>query len=300
MTNWLDWGIQVVLWCQQFSPTLDLPFVILTFLGDEKFFLPLLALLYWCVDRRMGARLGLLLVLSACVNALAKDLFEQPRPFAYDARVRQIVAASGGGFPSGHTQATVVFWGYVAALSRRAWLWGVAVFLMLFVPLSRIYVGNHFPLDLLGGYVLGTVLLLLYHWLAPPVTQWLIHKGQRWLWTSAVVVPLLLILAAGGDRNGVSAGGMLLGLSCGVVLERRYVGVATDGPMWQRAVRFLVGAAGLGVIFGVFYVVCKDVEPPLLLRLLRYGLFGLWIGGGAPWVFVALGLVSIQQRDTSL
>ncbi len=87
MTNWLDWGIQVVLWCQQFSPTLDLPFVILTFLGDEKFFLPLLALLYWCVDRRMGARLGLLLVLSSCVNALAKDLFEQPQPFAYDARV---------------------------------------------------------------------------------------------------------------------------------------------------------------------------------------------------------------------
>ena len=167
MTNWLDWGIQVVLWCQQFSPTLDLPFAILTFLGDEKFFLPLLALLYWCVDRRMGARLGLLLVLSSCVNALAKDLFELPRPFAYDARVRQIVAASGEGFPSGHTQATVVFWGYVAALRQRAWLWGVAVFLMLFVPLSRIYVGNHFPLDLIGGYALGTVLLLLYHWLAP-------------------------------------------------------------------------------------------------------------------------------------
>jgi hypothetical protein len=38
MESVLDWGIEIVLWFQQFSPTLDLPFKSLTFLGDKEFF----------------------------------------------------------------------------------------------------------------------------------------------------------------------------------------------------------------------------------------------------------------------
>jgi hypothetical protein len=42
MESLLNWGIEVVLWFQQFSPTLDLPFKILTSLGDKEFFLLLI------------------------------------------------------------------------------------------------------------------------------------------------------------------------------------------------------------------------------------------------------------------
>ncbi|MBC8446155.1 MAG: hypothetical protein H8D78_00245, partial [Chloroflexi bacterium] len=51
MESILDWGINVILWFQQFSPTLDLPFKVLTFMGEEEFFLLLLPLVYWCLDR---------------------------------------------------------------------------------------------------------------------------------------------------------------------------------------------------------------------------------------------------------
>ena len=54
----LDWGIEVVLWFQQFSPALDLPFKSLTFLGNLEFFLILLPVIYWCLDRRSGAPTG--------------------------------------------------------------------------------------------------------------------------------------------------------------------------------------------------------------------------------------------------
>jgi len=53
----LDWGIGVVLWFQQFSPALDIPFKGLTFLGDETFYLVFMPVLYWCIDRRTGSRL---------------------------------------------------------------------------------------------------------------------------------------------------------------------------------------------------------------------------------------------------
>lgn len=295
MTSWLDWGIDVVLWVQQGSPTLDIPFILLTFVGDEHVFLPLLPLLYWCVDRHTGARVGLLLLFSSVMNALAKDLFQQPRPFAYDSRVRQIVPADGEGFPSGHTQATVVFWGYIAAQLHRSWVWGLAGCLMLLVPLSRLYVGNHFPTDLLGGYVLGGMILLLYRWLTPGIEPWLKRQGVLRQVAAAVGVPLLLFLLAGDDRNSQTAAAMLLGVGYGVVLERRWVGFETSGPLWQRAARFVVGAIGLGILFGILHVLFKSLEPASLFRLLRYGLVGLWIGYGAPWVFVACGLAPTRR-----
>ena len=72
MTSLFDWGIQVILWFQQFSPALDLPFKALTFLGDETFYLIFMPLYYWCIDRRTGARLFFLLLISAYLNAIAK------------------------------------------------------------------------------------------------------------------------------------------------------------------------------------------------------------------------------------
>jgi len=107
MESILNWGIDVVLWFQQFSPALDLPFKVLTSLGDKEFYLILMPLVYWCVSRRTGARLFLLLLISACLNEAAKLLADQPRPFNYDPRVKKIVHEDSGGLPSGGSLAAL-------------------------------------------------------------------------------------------------------------------------------------------------------------------------------------------------
>jgi len=61
----LDWGIELILWLQQFRPALDLPFRALTFISDELSFLLFLPLVYWCLDRRTGERVTLLFLVSA-------------------------------------------------------------------------------------------------------------------------------------------------------------------------------------------------------------------------------------------
>ena len=78
MESLLNWGIEVVLWFQQFSPALDLPFKILTSLGDKEFFLLLMPLVYWCINRQAGARLFMLLLFSAYLNEVIKLLAAQP------------------------------------------------------------------------------------------------------------------------------------------------------------------------------------------------------------------------------
>jgi membrane-associated phospholipid phosphatase/putative flippase GtrA len=286
-----QWGVEVVLWLQQFSPGLDLPFRILTSFGGELFFLVLIPLLYWCVDRRTGARLSILFLLSAYVNAATKVLASQPRPFDFDPQVRELVHAGGGGFPSGHTQNSVVFWGYLAAQYRRPWFWTVAVLFMGLVPLSRMYLGVHFPTDLLGGYLLGGCLLLLYLRLEPVIERWLTRKGPGWHMGLAVGVPVFLTwVYPGGERYGISACATLMGMAVGFVLERRWVGFDSMGTPWKRMLRFALGEA---VLFGLWLglkPLFSGYEPEWAYRFLRHLLLGFWGGFGAPWVFVKLGL----------
>ena len=285
-----DWGVGVILWLQQFSPALDLPFKFFTFMGEEPFFLLLLPLVYWCLDRRTGARLTVAFLLSAYTNGLVKALAAQPRPVDYAPdRVHPLWEIGGYGFPSGHTQNAVVVWGYLATQLRRTWMWIVAGLLLVFIPLSRVYLGVHFPTDLLGGYLIGAILLLLYLRFDPSVESWLKEKGLAWQLGAAVGAPALLMLLY-PTEGGITAAATLMGMAAGFALERRWVGFDVGGVWWRRAVRFLVGAAVLVGLYGGLRAAFSGLEPAFLFRLVRYVLVGLWGGVGAPWLFVRLGL----------
>lgn len=291
MERTLDWGVQFILWLQQASPTLDLPFKILTVMGDEAFYLIFFPLLYWCVDRRVGARLILLFLFSSCVNAVAKELAGQPRPFQYDPLVQMLSGAGGGGFPSGHTQSAVVIWGYLAWQVRKAWLWWVAGLLMVLIPLSRLYLGVHFPTDLLGGYLLGGGLLLLYLRFEPAVEAWLADRGIFVQLAAAVAIPsLILLLSPGIDGYQIRTSAGLMGMGVGFALERKWVGFESTGSGWKRGLRFLVGMLMLfGLQLGTALLL-PGTNHEQVIRFTQYLLLGL--GGAliAPWVFVSIGL----------
>ena len=291
MKPFLDWGTDIVLWFQQFSPALDLPFKTLTFFGNLEFFLVFMPLIYWCVDRRTGARLLVLFLISASVNAIAKALADQPRPFQYDTRVRQLAHAGGGGLPSGHTQGAVVVWGYLASQTRSGSLWMLAGFLMIAIPISRLYLGVHFPTDLLGGYLMGAALLFVYLRWQPKVEIWLATKGIVWQTAAAIIVPIvLLFISPRGSRYALSACGALLGFLPGIALERRWIRFRCAGSLLKRSLRFAVGLIALvGIWFGL-RLAFSGLEPAALLRVVRYAAVGLWGALGAPWLFVRLRL----------
>ena len=156
--GWIGCSTGVSRSCCGFSRparSFDAFFAFFTFLGDEEFYLLALPLIYWSINRAVGVRLMVVFLLSGLVNQVAKHLAAQPRPFQYDSRVKEIVGAEGFGLPSGHTQSAVVVWGYLGTTVRKRWFWVLAGTLMVLTPLSRIYLGVHFPTDVLGGYVLG-------------------------------------------------------------------------------------------------------------------------------------------------
>ncbi len=291
----LDWGIEVVLWFQQFSPALDLPFKGLSFLGNLEFFLIFMPLIYWCLDRSTGARLLILFLFSAYLNSVAKVLAHQPRPFQYDPRVKPLVHAGGGGLPSGHTQGAVVVWGYLASQIRSWKIWVIAGFLMIAIPVSRLYLGVHFPTDLFGGYILGALLLVLYLRLALNVEAWLVEKGIIWQTAAAVVLPIVLILInPQGSHYALSAGGALWGFAAGIMLERRWIKFDCAGSPISKVLRFSIGVLVLIGIWLGLRIAFSGLEPAALFRVVRYACVGLWVALGAPWFFVRLRLVETE------
>lgn len=66
------------------------------------------------------------------------------------------------GFPSGHTSHSVALWGSVFLFFKKKWVRIICLLMMVFIPLSRMYLGRHFLADVLGGYVLGLIMLLIF------------------------------------------------------------------------------------------------------------------------------------------
>ena len=298
MESLLNWGIDVILWFQQLSPALDTSFKILTSLGDKEFFLLLMPLVYWCLDRQAGARLFMLLLISACLNEVAKLLADQPRPFNYDPRVLKLVHEDSGGFPSGHTQSAVVVWGYLACRFNRRFLWLLAGFLILAIPISRIYLGAHFPTDLFGGYAIGALVLFIFLRLDPRLEAWFDQRGMLFQLGAALVLPAFLILfIPSGNDDLLTAVGALMGVATGMVLERRWVRFCAGGRWLKQVIRYVLGAIILFAVWFGLRLAFKQLEPAGLFRIIRYALVGVWGGLGAPWLFVQLKLAEKESFE---
>jgi membrane-associated phospholipid phosphatase len=317
MDGILQWGLQVVRQVQALGPAFKTPMQLFTFLGQEEFFLLLMPLLFWCVDRWVGANMAYLLILSSYFNGLFKTIFHLPRPYWLDKSL-QLSAESTFGLPSGHAQNAVAVWGYVAFRLRRVWGWIAALVVIALISFSRLYLGVHFPTDVLGGWIIGAALLAAYAALQPRLSQWIVAQRLGMQLALAAAVPLaalglyglaLAIFAPGApaydatlfstaieasQQSVFTAVGMLLGGGLGLVLERRYVRFTVDGPLWKRAVRYGAGLVGILALWAGLKAIfpAEPVALGLILRTVRYTMVILWTVWIWPWIFVRLGLAA--------
>jgi membrane-associated phospholipid phosphatase len=321
MEGILDFGIQFIASLQALGDWQTIPMQVFSFLGTEEFYMIALPVLYWCLDSRLGLRVAVILMLSGIFNNALKMLFHGPRPYWVSTEVTGLAEETSFGVPSGHAQNAAAIWGIMAAHLRRNWVWIIAILLMFFIGISRLYLAVHFPHDVLVGWLVGILLLWLTLRFWDPVSAWANRQTlSRQILFAFLSTLVLLIFPAGvfawlklsgwqapaewasfaGQAvsldGALTSAGTLFGLLAGAAWLRRQGGFGEKGPAWKLVLRYLLGVAGvLAIRFGLG-AIFPEGETLLAwgLRYLRYALIGFWVTGGAPWIFIKLKLASKQ------
>jgi len=146
------------------SPSLTAAMQAVTFLGSAVFlsilFLVLIAVFLFLKLRHHAAWLATSMAGAVLLEITLKLVFQRTRPEAFFGR-----DPTGYSFPSGHALGSFCFYGILAGLfsshikarSARILLWMAAAALVLAIGFSRIYLGVHYPTDVIAGYLAASV-----------------------------------------------------------------------------------------------------------------------------------------------
>jgi membrane-associated phospholipid phosphatase len=312
----VDAGIGLVLYLQSFPWALPL-MKLASFLGTKEFFLLLLPAVYWCYSAALGFRLGLILTVSYGINVILKAFWHSPRPYWVSREVEIWAREPSFGLPSGHAQISVSFWGLLACRLHSSRACAAAILLSLLIGLSRIYLGVHFPQDVIAGWIVGAGLLGAFLYGESHLSERLSRQSLKmqiiislaaslamlgffalsrsalegWqtpeLWAAydlaGTVVPIDPLSA--GDA--LQAAGLLFGMASGYALLQQQGGFSAEGPVRQRVVRYLLGIAGL---VAIWYGLGTISSFAWAVSYLRAMLAGLWVAFIAPLCFQKAGL----------
>ncbi len=161
------------------NPLLDRVMLSITGLGDPAFVVIIIALSAgWLLWRRRWTEVKILTL--ACLGALIlnqgmKLLFTRPRPTLWPSLLHE----TSFGFPSGHALGSIVLYGLLAYFYatchpqhvKGVYIW--AAILIGSIGFSRLYLGVHYPTDIIAGYVTGWL------WLMACIGLFKLQKGKK-------------------------------------------------------------------------------------------------------------------------
>jgi len=313
-----DVQITLIRVLQDQAAWLAAPMLFFSFLGQPEFFLLVVALLYWCANPRLGLRLGLLMAISAGLSTALKIAFHLPRPYWVSPEVRALASHPSFGLPSGHAQGAVTFWGLLAADARRGWFSLFVVALVFLIGASRIFLGVHFPVDVIAGFAFGLAILIGFLALEEPVGRRIaaLPVSRQILLafagSIALVLTSLAALAALGDwqvpaswaagaiqqsgqpihpldpGGAVTAAGFFFGFAAGAAAAwPRRGSICITGKWSDRLLRYVFGIIVAGMIwFGLGLLVPPEpIIAAYILQYLRTAAAAAWVSYGAPVVF---------------
>lgn len=277
-----DQMLDMIQWVQSFAnPFLDGFFLLFTVLGEDPFLVLLIALVFWCIDKDLGYKMGFAYLSGGIVNTVVKEICRVPRPIGYPG-IRSLRRRTAGGysFPSGHTQQTVTIWYSLMREYRKRWIYISGWTMIVLVGLSRVYLGVHTPLDVIGGILIA----LAWICVANGLFDWSKQKGKPIL-LAVFVIPMLGGLHFFPTATYYKAAGTTVGFWLGYLIESRYIHYSVRAAFPRQVARMAVGLAGL---LAIQILVRMLLPKALSFDLLRYAMVGLWMTAAAPWLFLKI------------
>jgi hypothetical protein len=303
---------------------------LITELGSFNFYLVVIPLIYWSLNKQLGVHLLFLLTLSNTIGETLKQAFRDPRPFWYDPSIALSEELTYG-FPSNHALVPTVMYVVIASWVRKGWFWILSVLLILLIIFSRVYLGMHDVPDVVLGFLIGLIVLGIYflwrrYFLKRFNNRILGQKllGVLLLCLFFIVVTVVILLVIGdpvienpewepyyveGERAGLDGAtaniATLLGFGIGLLFESTRIRFDSGGTAAKRTLRYLTGIIiTFGLYFGLRSLFPDTNEAPYIismpLRALRYFIASIWVSYYAPALFVRLNLADRQAEPNGI
>lgn len=289
---------------------LDICSEIITFFGEIP--IPLLVgiFIYWCWDKRKG-----FVVVSSLMSAMMsmqifKAIFQIPRPFMeYPELIqgKRQQTATGFSFPSGHSTTAAAFYGSLYHNFKLKPLRIVCMTLIVLVPISRMYLGVHWPLDI----IIGTILGLACAFPLAKLFEKIYENNRTFLRFSLVFFAISLLIAlplaitmdasrAGfatlddfklttlyrAIHNLMQNSSISFGLFLGMFLDRKSVNFKAAGNAKNRILSFIVGLVLIAI---PALLLLKIPFMKYTFEFVTFSLVGFWATFLFPLIAVKLG-----------
>lgn len=303
---------------QNFGSWLYYPMLFFTSFGYENIYLVFMAILYWCINEKLGFRVGVMLLMSSVVSSTLKVFLHTPRPYWVDTNVIAYSSESSFGFPSGHALMSTATYGRVGIDLKQKFLRAALFLFIFFIGVSRIFLGVHFLGDVLGGWVIGFLILtlgisleqkveffaskqsklsvLLIGFLASLTMLAIFSLFSNFSKTNLVLPPEWINAWENNiteSHNPFDPAGIwtVSGAFFGMIVGRIFIvdngGFSVKVSALKRTIRLIIGMAGVLLLYAGLGQIFPSGEHllALVLRYLRYALVGFWISGAAHWLF---------------
>ena len=258
----------------------------ITILGEETLMILLVAILWFAIDKRLAQKLLFATVSSLTLNGIIKNIARVPRPFTRGISCVREGTATGYSFPSGHTQEFATWSTVFAWKFKKLWLSIVTGVLIVLVAFSRMYLGAHYPSDVIVGALLGVGMATLANFLFDKVPD------TRKLYVGAMVIftPFIVYFLFEADplfADFYKTYGMLGGLTLVSFLDAKCGELSYDVPVWKKALRVVIGVViayalkELLKLVNVFEV----TQISLLIDALRYFVVVVAVGVLCPMLY---------------
>lgn len=254
-------------------------FPLITMMGEDYFFMAMVALIYWCINKNFGYKLGFAYLSNGVINSAVKNIFKVPRPYLRDSSIRALRLETAGGysFPSGHTQCTASFWTSIMLQAKKKWVYFIGILFIILVGISRMYLGVHTPQDVLVGAVLG----IGWVFVSNRMFDYAEEKGKKSVFL-LFIIPTIIGMFIFRDTDYYKVAGTVISFYVGYLVESRYIKYEVKAELWKQIVKYGVG---MGVLLAIKILVKPVLPESIFSDFVRYFLMGAWVTIAAPWIY---------------
>lgn len=252
------------------TPFLNSLFIGITQLGSFDFYITVIPILFFIINEKIAYRFLFRLIICYGLNTILKNTFKLPRPSKELIDVLFEESGGGYGFPSGHAQNATVFWLSFYTEFKR-WIFLIIGLIMIFlISISRLYLGVHFFMDVVGGIFIGIVFLFLYiYLLQKPLDKVSVGNIKINLPISIILFILSFFNLFSMATLFAATSGMILGI--GISSNLNY---QMKNGILKTIIRVVIG---VGILILLRFGLKIIIGETLYMDIIRYFIMGIWI-----------------------